>query len=124
MTSLFALGAIDPLLVEGFDGFNKPGFVERVRLLRGSSDDNGPHEVIQSSGVPFPTATITGTLTESADCAAFRDYDLTKALVTFTDGNANTYSVRVLDLSIRDETDWWTFTATIIDTADIDVSGS
>jgi hypothetical protein len=120
--SLFSLGTIDPLLVDSYDGFAKPTFVQRVRLL--SSGGDGPHEVIQSSGIPFPTAVIAGTLTESADCAALRDYDLSKELVTFTDGAGATYSVRVLELSIRDETDYWTFGATLIDTATIVVGGS
>lgn len=126
MSSLFTLGDIDPLLVEpgGFQGFDTPSFVERVRLLRGSASDFGPNEVIQSSGVPYPTATISGTLTESADCATFRAYDLTKEEVLFTDGNANVYTVRVLDLAIKDETDWWTFSATIISTAPLAVVGS
>ncbi len=109
--SLFALGTIDPLLVSGYDGFDRPSFVSPVRLL--SDGDLGPHEVLQSSGVPARTARVTGTLTETDDCDTLRGYHRDVTGVTFTDGNGVDYGVRVIDLSISDFTHWWTFSATL-----------
>lgn len=111
--SMFALGTIDPLLVATFSGFDRPGFVSRVRLL--GDGTTGPHEVIQGSGIPFRTATITGTLVETLDLAALRGYDLSKEEVGFTDSNGNATTVRVIDLTTDDFKDYWTFTATLID---------
>lgn len=110
--SLFALGVIDPILVDRFTGFDQPSFVEKVQLLSDGLSANGPHEVLQSSGIPARTAQITGMLT-AGDCSLIRDYDLTKEVVVFLDGNGNPYNVRVLELTTEDFTDWWTFTATL-----------
>ncbi len=123
MSGLFALGSIDPLLVDagGFSGFDLPGYIQSVRLL--SDGSLGPHEVLQSSGVPARTAPISGTLT-AADGAFFRRYDQSKEVVTFWDGNGNPYNVRVLELATKDYVDWWTFTATLYCIDDLTAPGS
>ena len=110
--SLFALGTIDPLYVDRFSGFDLPAFVQRVRLL--SDGGVGPDEVLQSSGLPMRTATITGSVFETADLAFLRGYDLTKESITFTDANGNATTVRVLELTVDDFADWWTYAATLV----------
>lgn len=112
MTQLFSLGDINPLLVERFTGFDLPGFVDRVRILGDAT--YGPHEILQGSGVPFPTATLTGVLTDEADCTLLRAYDLTKTEVMLTDGGGHVKNVRVFDLGIDDFVDYWRFTVTLI----------
>jgi hypothetical protein len=121
---LFALGSIDPLLVDadGFSGFDLPSYIQAVRLLSDGSS-LGPHEVLQSSGVPARQATITGVLT-AADCLFLRRYDQSKEIVTFYDGNGNPYDVRVLALTTKDYTDWWTFSATLYCVDEIEAPGS
>lgn len=110
----FSIGAIPWLLVtrEGFQGFDRPPFVSRTRLL--GDGGTGPHEILQSSGVPARTAEVNGYLTEEADLDLLREYDLTKEPVAFTDGKGETTIVRVLDLTTSDYTDWWSFAATLV----------
>lgn len=119
--TLFALGVIDPLLVVDFSGFDIPNYVQPVRIL--SDGSLGPHEVLQSSGVPARTAQITGML-DASDCAQLRAYDQTKESVTFYDGSMNPYTVRVLDLATKDYVEWWTFTATLYCIDDFVAPGS
>lgn len=107
--SLFTLGTIIPLLVDRFDGFDRGAFVQQVRLL--SDGDDGPHEVLQSSGVPGRTANMTGLLQTAEEVETMRAYHRYVAPVTLTDGNGVSYSVRVLEASIEDMTHWWTFSA-------------
>lgn len=110
--TLYALGDIDPILIEagGFSGFDLPSFVTPVRVLSDGTTP-GPDEVLQSTGVPSRRAVIKGTLTSSTDCDQLRAYDQTKEVVVFTDGNGNTTNVRVLELTTDDYNDWWTFVA-------------
>lgn len=119
--SLFALGSIDPLLVTNFSGFDVAPVVQPVRLL--SDGGLGPHEVLQSSGIPADTAQLTGTLTED-DCVFLRRYHRSLEVVTFTDGNGIAYNVRVTDLATEDHVHWWTFTASLYLTDDNEAPGS
>ena len=109
----FALGTIDPLLVDRFDGFDLPGRAKSISILpdgTGATTD----EVIQSAGTPFRRATITGTITEADDLGAFREYDELMTPITFRDGNGNEDVVMVLELHTSDRTELWTFSATLI----------
>lgn len=121
--SLFALGSIDPLLVDagGFSGFDIPDYLQVTRIL--SDGSLGPHEVIQSSGVPARQAQISGTLT-AEDCLFIRRYDQSKEIISFYDGNDNVYNVRVLQLDTKDYTGWWTFSATLYCIDDFTTPGS
>ena len=119
--TLFALGTIDPLLVQRFDGFDLPSFVERVRLI--SDESPAPHEVLQSSGVPARTASLTGVLRE-ADVVTLRGYDETKEVVVFRDGSGNETEVRVLELSTSDFVEWWTFSALLYPVGETVAPGS
>lgn len=110
---MFAIGDIDPLLVQRFSGFDTPTNVTVRSLLSGGGA--GPHQILQSSGVPFRRAAITGILTEEDDVVIFRSYDLAAEQVEFRDGRGTTYSVWVLSLTIEDDTDWWSFSAELID---------
>ncbi len=109
--SLFSLGAIDPLLVETFAGFDR-GETAVATLLLGdgvSSED----EVLQQGSHALGRAQLTGVLAEAADVNTLRGYAYTKNEVTFTDSNGNATGVRVLDLAIEDFGEWWTFSCTL-----------
>jgi len=121
MTQLFSLGAIDPLYVGRFTGFDYPSFVEGVRLISDGSD--GPHEVIQGSGIPFRRASVTGHAT-SDDCDLLRSYDLSKETLNFIDGNGNETQVRVLELTTDDFVHWWSFAMTLVAVSDTVAPGS
>jgi len=109
---MFALGSVDPLLVETFSGFDVPSFKQLVRLLDdGASSLN---EVIQSGAPGRGQAQLTGTITTAADVATLRGYYRDSTAVDFTDGNGNTTEVILLEFAAEDFTDWWTFTATLV----------
>lgn len=110
---LFALGDIDPILVGRYSGFDLPEYTSLTRLLSDGLSD-GPHEVLQSSGIPYRQAVITATLTEPEDVASLRAYHLSKEAVLFIDGNGDETTVRVLELSTDDFTGWVTATCTLL----------
>jgi len=110
----FAIGAVNPFFVETFSGFDRDAFAQRVRLL--GDGGTGPNEVLQSSGIPFLSASITAFVSEATDLALLLSYDLSKAEVPFSDGRGWVTPVRILDLSVEDLTDWWTIGATLIAT--------
>lgn len=118
---LFALGSIDPLLLTRFEGFDLPAYVERVRLISDVSE--APNEVLQSSGIPARSATISGVLTTS-DCDVIRGYDESKEVVVFRDGSGNETEVRILELSTSDFVEWWTFTALLYPVGETTPPGS
>lgn len=120
---MFALGTVDPLLVDKFSGFDLPPRAQLVTLISDGVSP-GPDQVVQSSGTPFRTATITGTITEAVDLATLRGYDVTIEEITFVDGSGNETPVRIVGLQVEDLTDWWTFGATIIATGDTVPPGS
>lgn len=113
---MFALGAVDPLYVDKFGGFDRPRFVSLVSVL--SDGTPGPFQVMQSGSLPMRTASVTGEILDAGDVAVLRGYDDAKSEVIFRDGNGNLTLVRVLELSIADETYRWTFAATLVATGD------
>lgn len=116
--STFALGTIDPLLVEDFDGFDVPSFKQLVPILSdGTSTQN---DVVQSGAPGRGRASLTGVL-HAADLATVRGYYTASTSVTFRDGNGNEREVIVLEFAAQDFTDWATFTATLVD---VTVAGS
>lgn len=115
----FLLGSVDPLLVEVFEGFDRPQTATLVGLL--SNGTSIRDAVLQQGETPFLQAQLTGVLTEAAHLAAMRAYYLSKEPVTFTDGNGNQTDVRVFEFRHTDLTDWWTFQATLIE-SDVPVS--
>lgn len=120
---MFLLGAIDPLLVGvgGYEGFDLPSFASLTSLL--SDGVSTRNQVIQSGSEPLRAATISGTLVSSADVAQFREYNRTKEAIAFVDGNGVTWTVRVMDLHTVDFVDWWTFTASLVESPEAPSGG-
>lgn len=114
MTTLFALGQLDPLLVSRFSGFDTDQFIAQVRLLGDGSF--GPHEVLQSSGIPAPTAQLAGIVQSTGDRDTLRRYQLSGTELVFRDGNGDETDVRVLSLAIDDYVDWFQFSLTMVST--------
>jgi len=110
---MFAIGTVDPLLVDNFSGFDRPQYRSLIKLLDdGTSLQN---EIVQEGSAPRGQAQLTGTITSSADVATLRGYYHAATTVPFTDGNGNATDVIVFEFAVQDFTDWWEFTATLIE---------
>lgn len=118
--SLFRLGAVTPLLVQNFDGFDRPNTAQLVALL-GTTTSTGD-QVLQQGSTPWLQAGISGTVLSEADVATLRGYYLTREPVRFVDGNGNATDVRVLEFKATDHTDWWEFTAQLLE-SDVAAAG-
>lgn len=93
-----ALGSINPLNVDEWEGFDYPEMTQVTPLLGDGTSATG-NAVLQSSALGYPMAKIKGTLTASADLAYLRTYAQGKAAINFVYG-ATTYSVVVLNLKV------------------------
>lgn len=103
---LFALGTIDPLLVQdGLVGFNRAQTGSRIAVL--STGGSELDEVLQQGYSPLSEASFTAILTSEADLLALQGYYATGEPVQFTDGNGNATDVRVWELATTDFTGWW-----------------
>lgn len=93
---LLALGAVDPILDDSWSGWDYANNAQRVALL---SDGTGAgNEVLQQSGLGYRTAQLK-CFAEEADALVLRGYYEARTLVTFTDYDGSSCSVRVFDFT-------------------------
>lgn len=110
-----SLGAIDPIIINDWDGFDQP---ERGRVtpLLGDGTSTTGNAVIQQGALGFPAGTLGGVITSSASLALLRGYADAKDQIAFIHG-ATTYQVLVFNLRTSrlmlsgDEA--WTFTCVL-----------
>lgn len=113
----FSMDGIGELLVEGYDGFDRPQSSTLVAIL--GTDDSRGDQVLQQGALYRRQARVTGMLFDIADVDLLRQYSDTKEVVIFTDGNARDYAVHVFDLSIRDFTYRWEFAMQLVAAEDV-----
>lgn len=114
---MFALGSIDPLLVETFSGFDRPNTGQLVTLL--SDGSASIDTVLQQGARAARQASLTGTITEQADLDALLGYYDSRETVLFIDGRGAGVNVRVFELAHEDFTHWWTFAVTLVESDDL-----
>lgn len=114
MSLPFTLGGIENLLVEVYDGFDRPNTAQLVGLLSDATG-SGTDQVLQQGSMPYRQASVSGTLVEAADVALARDYFDSREVVLFTDGDGEAHQVRLLEFSARAYTGWWTFAMQLLE---------
>lgn len=114
MSLPFSLGALERLLVETYDGFDRPNTAELVGLISDGTG-SGTDQVLQQGSLPYRQAAVTGTLTEAADVVLARGYYDSREVVVFTDGDGEVHQVRLLEFSARAFTGWWTFAMQLLE---------
>lgn len=94
---LVSIGAAVDLLDASFSGFAYPNNASVVPILP-SAAGSGGNAVLQQSGFPWRQATLS-VLAEEANRVLLRGYYETRELVTFTDFDGTTSSIRVFDFA-------------------------
>lgn len=95
----FALGALDPLSVKDFSGFDLPDDLQVVDVL---SDGTTTHNaVLQQGASGLPQATLSGRATAYSTIAQLRVYRATHEALTFTEPDAGAHTVVVQDFSSK-----------------------
>lgn len=112
-----SLGAIDPIIVNRWSGFDQPE-TARVTPLLGDGTSTTGNAVIQQTALGYPVANVSGVITDSSDLDLLRGYADNKDTVTFSHG-ADGWAVIVFNLHTErvlvsgDAT--WTFSCTLHD---------
>jgi hypothetical protein len=122
VTLPFTLEDVTLFLVDTYDGFDRPNTLQLVSLL-GDGTRTGNDQVLQEGSSPFRQATLTGTIVSSADIALLRGYYDSREELTFVDGDGEEHGVRILELTARAFTGWWSFAMQLIETTRV-IEGS
>lgn len=108
---LLALGAVDPILDDSWTGWDYANNAVRVALL---SDGTGAgNEVLQQSGLGNRQAQLK-CFAEDADALLLRGYYEGRDLITFTDYDGSTCSVRIFDFARQLKGPVWEVTMTLL----------
>jgi hypothetical protein len=116
VTLPFTLEDITFLGVATYDGFDRPNTAQLVSLLSDGTG-SGSDQVLQQGNSPYKQATLTGTITSLADINLLRGYYDSRENLSFTDGDAQEHTVRILDFGAQAFTGWWTFTLVLFEIA-------
>jgi hypothetical protein len=79
-----SLGSINPINVQGFQGFDMPDPLQSMPLISDGTTETG-NEQLQESGFGFARAPIRGTMVDGTDVATLRGYQISREVVTFTE---------------------------------------
>lgn len=115
MSLPFSITGVGSLLVDddGYDGFDRPPFATMTSIL--SNGTSSGDQLIQSGSLPRRQAGLTGTSYLSADIATLRGYSDSKEVVTFTDGDGDTFDVVVMEFSAKAHTGCWDWTMLLVE---------